>query len=206
MDERRGRIVAWSAGVLLAAIGIATLLASRTTTPLSQDPWFILSAGVVCISFAILLAAGTPDLFAWCLSALRRLGTPDPNVIIEMPSPDQRVAQAITAHGTARNVPEGLTLWLIVQDGHEFYPQTKVYLPPNGTGRWAQPVHFGRVAGDVGQTFTLYAVGADAATNSRFEIFLQQEAAHQNPPALTEAGGTYPRVVTYASVSVIRGL
>lgn len=128
------------------------------------------------------------------------------SVIIDEPLPDRPAAQAMTARGRARRVPRDETLWLVVQAGDKFYPQAKIRLPPDGTGSWARPVHFGRIGDDSGEEFTLVAVGARAAASSRFEIFLQREAAHQKQAALTEADATYPAVQTYASVSVIRGL
>jgi hypothetical protein len=127
-----------------------------------------------------------------------------PSVSIDMPKPESLVKQTERARGTAKYVPGDETLWLIVETGGDFYPQAKIHARRAGT--WEQPVLFGRIGRDIGQGYTLHAVGAEAAANTRFELFLQQEAARRNNPALTEATGTFPRVSTYASVHVTRGV
>ncbi len=126
-----------------------------------------------------------------------------PAVAVAIPSDAQVVPQAMTASGSATRIPDNMTLWLIVQAGHSFYPQTKIHLAPDG--RWFELVHFGRIDGSVDHRFTLYVVGADPEANGKLEIYKQQSARKDTAP-LSEAKGTYPNVTTYAAVNVIRGV
>src|SRR6266851_751015 len=65
MPDNRGALIAWSAGVSALAATFAGVLASRATTPLSQNPWFIACVSVACLAFAILLLAGLALLLSW---------------------------------------------------------------------------------------------------------------------------------------------
>jgi hypothetical protein len=125
-----------------------------------------------------------------------------PAVAIVSPEADHDVPQAMTARGSATRIPDNMTLWLIVQAGRNFYPQTKIHLSPDG--RWFELVHFGRIDGSVGREYALRVVGADPEASSRFEIYKQQSARQDTAP-LSEDKGTYPKVTTYAAVKVIRG-
>lgn len=125
-----------------------------------------------------------------------------PAVIVEIPRDAQVVPQAMTASGSATRIPDNMTLWLIVQAGRSFYPQTKIHLAPDG--RWFELVHFGRIGGSVGHRFTLRVVGADPEANGKLEIY-KQRSAHKETAPLSEAKGTYPNFATYAVVNVTRG-
>lgn len=202
MTARHG-VQALCAAVLAAAVSVAALVAGRVRTPLAHDLWFIVSIIIAGVATVGLFAASAPDIPGW----FRGLANAAPGVVITSPSPDQRVTHAFTARGSARRIPCDMTLWLVVQAGHSMYPQAKAYLPPGGTGTWAQLVHFGRPdASVVGHKYLLYAVGADRAANSQLEIYLQQQAAGQRPDPLSEAKGTWPQIPTYATVNVVRGL
>lgn len=65
MSEQRDTIIAWSAGVSAVAGTFAGILASRATTPLSHNDWFVACVVVACVTSAILLAAGLPTLMSW---------------------------------------------------------------------------------------------------------------------------------------------
>lgn len=65
MSDHRETIIAWSAGVSAVAATFAGILASRATTPLSQNAWFIGCVVFACAAFAILLAAGLTALPSW---------------------------------------------------------------------------------------------------------------------------------------------
>lgn len=58
MSDHRDTIIAWSAGVSAVAGTFAGILASRTTTPLSQNDWFIACVVVACAASALLFSAG----------------------------------------------------------------------------------------------------------------------------------------------------
>jgi WD40 repeat protein len=65
MAENRRAVVAWSAGVSAVAAAFAAIIASRATTSLSRNAWFVACLVVALIAFAILLAAGVPDIISW---------------------------------------------------------------------------------------------------------------------------------------------
>lgn len=62
MSDRRDTIIAWSAGVSAVAATFAGVLASRATTPLSQNGWFLACVAVACTAFALLVATGLAAL------------------------------------------------------------------------------------------------------------------------------------------------
>jgi hypothetical protein len=76
MPENRRAVAAWSAGVSAVAAAFAAIIASRATTSLSRNAWFIACLAVALIAFAILLAAGVPDLVSWLRE---RKGKPSPH-------------------------------------------------------------------------------------------------------------------------------
>jgi len=64
-----------------------------------------------------------------------------------------------TINGTAKNIPNGQQLWIVIHiHGEEFYPQKPVAVQNDGS--WSLPVQFGG-ARDVGTKFDIYAVLAD---------------------------------------------
>jgi hypothetical protein len=65
MAENRRAVAAWSAGVSAVAVAFAAIIASRATTSLSRNAWFVACLVVALIAFAILLAAGVPDIISW---------------------------------------------------------------------------------------------------------------------------------------------
>jgi hypothetical protein len=65
MVEQRHAVAAWSAGVSGVAATFAGILASRATTGLSHNAWFIACLVCALAAFAVLLAAGAPDLAGW---------------------------------------------------------------------------------------------------------------------------------------------
>ncbi len=79
--------------------------------------------------------AGMLALIAGTVSYRRRAR---PAVVIDAPTSHQLVTQTVTARGTARRIPDGVALWLIVSISGRLYPQGKILLPPGGTGRCRQ--------------------------------------------------------------------
>jgi hypothetical protein len=63
--EHRRAVVAWSAGVSAVGATFAGVLASRATTSLSRNAWFVFCLVVALLTFALMLAAGVPDLVGW---------------------------------------------------------------------------------------------------------------------------------------------
>jgi hypothetical protein len=63
--DQTANVAAWSVGVSAVSATLAGFLASRATTPLSQNPWFMLCIGVAIVSFAVLLLIG-PRLVWTC--------------------------------------------------------------------------------------------------------------------------------------------
>jgi hypothetical protein len=63
--DQTANIIGWSAGVSAVSGAFAGILASRATTPLSQNPWFILSITIAIISFAVLLLMGPRLVWTW---------------------------------------------------------------------------------------------------------------------------------------------
>lgn len=140
--------------MLAAALSVALLVASQTRGSVWRDPWFVLSVTVAALAFAALMVSGVPDLAGW----FRGLAGAAPGAVITSPLTDQTVPHAVWARGSAVNVANGLTLWLVILAGRSYYPQAKIRLPPSGNGTWDQLVHFGRVDGSAGRHYTLYAV------------------------------------------------
>lgn len=187
--------------MLVAALSVALLVSSQTKGSVWRDPWFVVSVVFAAVAFAILVTSGIPDLGRWLHG---RAGTA-PSATITSPLNDQIVPHAVWARGSAVNVANGITLWLVIlAGGRSYYPQAKVRLPANGSGTWDQLVHFGRVDGSGGHHYTLYAVGADAAAARVFEDHFRQMSAGRDPGPLSDAAGTYPDVTTFASTHVIR--
>jgi len=77
VPDNRGTLITWSAGVSTVAATFAALLATRATTPLSQNLWFIVCLVVAVLSFAVLLLVGLPLLTPWWRSR-RRPTLPSP--------------------------------------------------------------------------------------------------------------------------------
>ena len=165
-------------------------------------PYFLFAA-VAILGFGLYLTGRRRDQAPDVLGSLRQQGRNRPIVIIASPEPEYSVPQAVTARGSARRIPDDMALWLIVQAGHSFYPQTKIQPHPDGT--WSELAHFGWIDGSVGRTYTLYAMGADPVANGRLEAY-KQEAARQDTAPLSEAKGTYQKATIYATVNVIRDL
>jgi hypothetical protein len=63
--DQSGNIVAWCAGVSGVSATLAAVLAQRSTTPLSQNLWFILCVVIACVSFAALLFVGPYAVWRW---------------------------------------------------------------------------------------------------------------------------------------------
>ena len=196
--------------MLAAALSVALLVASRLNGSVWHDPWFVLSVTVAALAFALLVASGTPDLARWLRRQARPTASaivanpPTASAIITDPRTGQTVPHAVWTRGSAVNVPNGVTLWLVALAGRSYYPQARIRLPASGIGTWDQLVHFGRVDGSGGNHYTLSAVGADAAAAHVFEDYFRQISAGQDPGPLSDAAGTYPDVATYDSVHVIR--
>jgi len=135
------------------------------------------------------------------LPPLTTTTVPPPQVEIRSPATGSRVPIEVTAIGTAKNIPEGARLWLVVKVGNGYYPQIgALTLLPNG--EWSQPVLFGG-PNDGGKTFMLMAVQADSAAHQRFDQWIRDGRATGNFPAMEE-GGEYPTVKPLAAVTLIR--
>lgn len=58
-------VAAWSVGVSTVSATFAGIVASRATTPLSQNPWFVTCLVIAIITFVVLLITGILGLIAW---------------------------------------------------------------------------------------------------------------------------------------------
>jgi hypothetical protein len=65
MAEHRRAVAAWALGVSAVAAAFCGVFASRTTTRLANNGWFIVCLVVALIAFLISLIAGFPDLAGW---------------------------------------------------------------------------------------------------------------------------------------------
>jgi MFS family permease len=63
--DQTANVIAWSAGVTAASGTLAGIIASRATTPLSQNSWFILFTVIAIASFAVLLLIGPRLVRTW---------------------------------------------------------------------------------------------------------------------------------------------
>jgi hypothetical protein len=63
--DQTANVIACSAGVSVVSGGFAAALASRATTPLSKNPWFMLCIVIAIISFIVLLLAGVRLAWTW---------------------------------------------------------------------------------------------------------------------------------------------
>lgn len=124
-----------------------------------------------------------------------------PQVEIRTPANGSRVPLEITATGTAKNIPEGARIWLVVKVGNGYFPQIGA-LTLLQNDEWSQQVLFGG-PNDGGKTFMLMAVQADSAAHQRFDRWVRDGRATGNFPAMEE-GGEYPAVKPLAAVTLIR--
>lgn len=202
MDEHRRAVLGFLGTVL--SVGAALVIAS-VRPPLLRGGWLVVIWVAVGVVFMIGVALALPDVRGMLRPGRGASPRPRGRVVLTEPRPDRPVKQATTARGTARGIPGDVALWLVIEVGDHFYPQQRITPLPDG--RWECPVWFGAVGkDDVGELFTLHAVGADADASSRFEIFGQLAAAQQSLAPLSRAAGSYPPVEQYASVRVRRGL
>ena len=74
MADNRRAVVAWSAAVAAVAATLAGVVASRSTTGLAGNGWFVALLGITLVASAILVVAGLPDLVGW-LRERRRQAT-----------------------------------------------------------------------------------------------------------------------------------
>jgi hypothetical protein len=65
-----GNFIAWTAAVSAVSATFAGIVASRASTPLSQNPWFILCLVIACVSFLALFLVAPRS--AWTLWLRRR--------------------------------------------------------------------------------------------------------------------------------------
>jgi hypothetical protein len=113
---------------------------------------------------------------------------------IQWPAPNQRTPADFVAHGVAKNLPPGDTLWLIGDSSDGYYPQAVVPLLPGGT--WAVPLHPGTTG-----PFGLLLVEADAAASDRFTSWISEANRTGTYNAMVK-GADYPNVDVLAAVTL----
>jgi hypothetical protein len=87
-----------------------------------------------------------------------------PRAMIFAPADGSNVPGEVMAKGTASNIPAGQTVWLVVYNGSQYWPQRPV--TPAGGDEWTCTVGFGGGAIELnGKQFELLVVTADAAAN-----------------------------------------
>jgi hypothetical protein len=65
VPDQTANVIAWSAGVTAASGALAGIIASRATTPLSHNSWFILCTVIAIVSFVVLLLIGPRLVRTW---------------------------------------------------------------------------------------------------------------------------------------------
>jgi hypothetical protein len=98
MADYRRAVVVWSGGVSAVAATLSGVVASRTTKALGESGWFIALLVIALIAFAILLAAGAPDLIGWLGERRERAGTAESE-----PPPGPTVVSRIILRGGPRS-------------------------------------------------------------------------------------------------------
>jgi hypothetical protein len=109
----------------------------------------------------------------------KSVNTPKPTqtaIHIKYPTDDARVQIKETIIGTAKNIPEGKHLWILIypQSAYKYYPQYPVDVKSDGS--WKLPVQFGGEE-HVGYKFDIYAVLAD--DNAHKELSKYMDASEK---------------------------
>jgi len=98
------------------------------------------------------------------------------------PADGSNVPGEVTAKGIARNIPPGQTVWTVVSNGTQFWPQRPVLRVAND---WTCPVGFGGGAiGLDGKKFDLLIVTADAEANKAWLDWIAEGERTGNYPGL----------------------
>ena len=167
-------------------------------------PAWALSALTICAIYGCFASA----LGIWPTSGASRPTSDRPTtthrVAINSPAAGQRVPHAAVVRGSAEGIHADVTLWLIVRDGHNYYPQGKIPLLVDGTGNWSERVYIGSASGNGNHEYMLYVVAADPAANSQFETYIRRRTMQGKVRPLSDSDGTYPAPPIYAAVNVIR--
>jgi hypothetical protein len=101
--DQTANVVAWSAGVSAASATLAGILASRATTPLSKNPWFMLCMVIAIVSFVVLLLVGFRLIWVWWRGRYRaaRTTAPAPEAAAHPSSPISAASPARSEPGSA---------------------------------------------------------------------------------------------------------
>jgi hypothetical protein len=110
------------------------------------------------------------------------LGAPLPSVAFEYPANRARVTRKLPVNGTARNIPSDEQLWLVVEDAEgQYHPQIKS-VGVDLSNNWVTYVDIGTDApSDVGRSFIVIAVLANAAAADKFDTYQKTAAARRYP-------------------------
>ncbi len=130
----------------------------------------LLSIGVVIIITASLLLTSISGCSA------KSVNTPtagQTTVHIKYPTDNGIVQIRETIIGTAKNIPEGKHLWILIypHSAYKYYPQYPVNIESNGS--WKLPVQFGGEE-HVGYKFDIYAVLADDNAQKELNKYIEE--------------------------------
>jgi hypothetical protein len=92
---------------------------------------------------------------------------------IKYPTDNGIVQIKETITGTAKNIPEGKHIWILIypQEAYKYYPQYPVDIKSDGS--WKLPVQFGGEE-HVGYKFDIYAVLADDNAQKEFNKYIEE--------------------------------
>jgi len=160
-------------GAIVAPIFNHLLIRSRSsdsvapTPPIS--PWFIaviVAAGAALggiIGFFTIAPLFSPVVSSWTA----------PRVSINSPIDGSKAGPAIIITGSAKNVPPGRYLWLLVQpEGTTQYHPQPGPISVTADGSWGATAYLGDNVKDQGKKFMVIVVMGDSRANSQFQSYL----------------------------------
>jgi PKD repeat protein len=120
-----------------------------------------------------------------------------PQIKITYPSKTAHIVETIK--GTAKNIPEGQTVWIVIypHTAHKYYPINK---PDIQNGKWSLPAQFGE-AKDTGTKFDTIAVLANKQANEVLSTYLDTCIKNQQWPGILKLPNG---VKTFGKVTVKR--
>lgn len=120
-----------------------------------------------------------------------------PQIKITYPLKTAHIIETIT--GTAKNTPEGQTVWILIypHTAHKYYPINKLNIQ---NGKWSLPAQFGENK-DVGTKFDILAVLANKQAHGALNTYLQTCIKTNQWPGIVRLPSG---VKTYAKVTVKR--
>lgn len=206
-------------GVLLILAGVVGVLIYPKVVAVGErwQRWVVASLGLVLLMPGLVLAFrtdGGPDPANGTTSTSALGGTTPaaPTTTTEgrpVPRPPRgeilipqagTVPREMTASGTARDVPEGHSVFLLVEIGRHYPQGPLLQLLPDGT--WSRVVRFGQ-PGDSNQRFNLHLVEAGPAGTATLNTYLRRAQETGEFPGI--AANAIPSDVKFLdSVAVTR--